>query len=80
MSLKDQQELLNNFIENVKSEMNAQLEIGKIPEEWNGFELRHYVAWKFNEQDHMSKSRCTYDKKLAKRRRECENDIIVKNL
>lgn len=41
-------ELVSNLVESVRQEIIKLIDNGKIPEEWNGHELRQLIADKFN--------------------------------
>lgn len=75
MTDKDKKELVTNFCNSVRDEVVKKIEEGKIPENWDGHELRVLIAEKFNFEvtSLMREPR-------SKRMKACKNDIIVHNL
>ena len=76
MTPLDQRKFVHQLIDNVEAEIIAKLKSGKIPAEWDGHELRQYVADNFAE--------CVMwpigtDNRSA-RRREYANTVLVNNL
>lgn len=52
--------------------------VGEMPEEWDGHELRRYVADKFEESSMTIKRKG--DPEMRRRRRRYENEVLVRNL
>lgn len=79
MNLPAKKEFIYNLIESVKQDLinNAH----RFPEEWDGIEIRHLIAKKFDSEDYLL-SKNTRGRSLTNKRRcrECENDIIIHNL
>jgi hypothetical protein len=73
MDRETQLKFLHELSERVVEEIQLKIESGKIPEQWDGFELRTYMAECFQRQT---------DRFLltGKRKREYTNIVIVKNL
>lgn len=57
----------------IKQEICSKIESGKIPENWDGYELRSLIAEKFNAEIRMTDKR-------EKRYREYENTVLAENL
>ena len=55
MNREQQLELVVSVIANVQAEILTAFTNGKIPEDWDGFELRWYLADKFEECQLMGK-------------------------
>lgn len=66
---------------NTRNEITTLIEKGRVPEEWDGHELRMLLAEKFEASARMSrchpKNRGGYD---AKAQQDYDNDVIVNNL
>lgn len=68
---KEKIRFVKELVGSVQQSIIALINEGKVPEEWDGHELRHLIADRF-------KSNTT---KLAlKRRREYNNTVLVENL
>lgn len=65
---------IDELINNVHSEIVNR--IPKMPDEWDGHELRRYIADKFND----SAMTVGKDKSYARRFREYKNTVIIQNL
>ena len=78
MTKEDQAKLIDNFMNSMHESFAEK--IYDLPENWDGFEIRHWIAEKFDSENLLSKNRKPSSSNLRRRRRECENDIIVKNL
>lgn len=72
MSQMDQIHFVNGLIASVKFNIIQAINDSSIPADWDGIELRRYIAYKFNNEivGTMSKAR----------KAEYENTIIVNNL
>ena len=67
----EQREFIYSLTSRIGAELIQQIEAGKIPEDWNGIELRQLLADKFAE------STATMDRK---RKSQYHNTVIVNNL
>jgi hypothetical protein len=74
MNSEEKIKFVEAITSNVTEEIINNIIIGKVPEDWEGIELRWYLADKFQD--------CVYDiyKKPSKRKREYKNTILVENL
>jgi len=74
MTKNDQLDFMNELTDNVIEEIFNKIIDNKIPESWDGIELRWYLADKFKD--------CIFDeyKKSSKRKREYENTVLIENL
>jgi hypothetical protein len=72
MTKEAQIEFVNDLIGSVKETVLERIKAGKIPEEWDGYELRQYLADKFTD--------ACYVKMDRGRKREYTNTVIVNNL
>lgn len=71
MTKTKKKEMINAFARALKVEMLSNLD--KLPDNWNGIELRWYMRYK-------TQAFCFDDKDLRKRYQDFENAILVKNL
>lgn len=77
METKEQKQFIENMCNAVKHELQSKIESGKVPENWNGFELRWWLRDTFkNECSHGDSA---YNGK-SKRKRDYVNDVIINNL
>lgn len=67
-------ELINNVHSAIVDKIDA------MPDEWDGHELRRYVADKFEENAITVGRKGPYGKAYARRFREYRNTVIVRNL
>ncbi len=44
MDAKEQKRLLKDILHNIERDMIGKIDTGKIPENWDGIELREYIA------------------------------------
>lgn len=72
MTRNEQAQFTSVLIDRVREEIAEKIESGKIPENWDGIELRRYIARKFEE--------CVMGDMPRRRKTAFENDIIVNNL
>ena len=73
MLKKDQLELTENYVQAVIKVIKEEIEKGKIPESWDGFELRWYIADAFKQESFHRKD-------LNKRNKEYQNYKNTHNL
>ena len=71
MSPDDQKRIVHELCTSVESGLLATIDAGKVPAEWDGFELRQLTAERFD--------RCT-GKMAPKRKREYNNTVLVNDL
>lgn len=71
MNAKDKKTFLKNLCNSVRDELIGK--VNKMPEDWDGIELRQLLAEKFHRETH---SRLL----TGKRKRDYNNTIIVENL
>lgn len=73
MTFREQAQFISELTENVKQQMLRTHASGKIPENWDGIELRQYIADKF--------SQCIIKSTMSRtRKREYNNTVTVNNL
>ena len=70
MTKKEQRQFIINICDNLKTNMLEKTE--SIPENWDGYELRQYLADKASE--------FLYLKMDKQRKKNYENDILINNL
>lgn len=76
---KEEQIILTMALcDNIKQQMVAKISIDKVPEEWDGFELRHWLEKIANFENLFN--RPSYKKSHRKRIKDCNNVLIVNNL
>jgi hypothetical protein len=74
---KEEKELfINNFINSIKEDLLSKLD--SIPENWDGFELRHYINIKFEQENLWKRKILSNTDKIRKQR--CLNDIYNNGL
>lgn len=71
MNLREKIVFINTLISNVKRDIMSKVE--DMPEEWDGHELRRYIADKFDDAN-------LWKRMSMQRRRAYNNTVIVKNL
>jgi len=71
MTANEKKKLIRTLVASVKTDALAA--VAKMPEDWDGIELREYLADKFAE----CRFRGTMDKRRTKRYR---NEVLVRNL
>lgn len=72
MTQKDKRRFVEDLAKTVIDDVLSSLD--KMPKEWDGHELRVYLAWKFNEQIPGSMI------EGSSRRADCDNEIETRNL
>lgn len=50
MTPKDQKMLIRELVENVVTRFNEAHKAGEVPTDWNGYEIRQWLADKFTDQ------------------------------
>lgn len=70
MNKKEQRQFIINICDNLKTNMLEKVD--KIPENWDGFELRQYFADKAEEFNWFVMD--------SKRKKSYDNDVIINNL
>ena len=63
---------INELIRSVKIDVIKK--VSRMPPEWDGIELREYIAWKFAEQTGAA------SRMSSERRRNFDNKIITRNI
>jgi hypothetical protein len=74
MTKNDQLDFMNELTDNVIEKIFNKIIDNKIPESWEGIELRWYLADKFQD--------CVFGEytKMSKRKQEYKNTVLVENL
>lgn len=72
MDSKDQIQFVTDLTNAVRDKVIEQIEAGKIPETWDGIELRWLLRDKFEAQ--------TSSRVDKKRKREYNNTVLVENI
>lgn len=70
MNKKEQRQFIINICDNLKTNMLEKVD--KIPENWDGYELRQYFVDKAEEFNWFAMD--------SKRKKSYENDVIINNL
>jgi len=68
MNATEQEEFVSDLLESVKEKIVAEIASGKIPQDWNGIDLR----WLVSEKSAFGGS--------GKRKREFNNFVLINNL
>ncbi len=77
MNRDEQIEFVKCLAHNIRSELMTQIKEGRIPENWDGQELRCLLAERFEASAQMTLIR---KQPRAKRAREYRNTKLIKNL
>lgn len=73
MNAKEQKRFVKELVKSIQDEVIASISSGKISDDWDGIELRWYLAEKFENS--------TWSTKLNKKRyKEYNNAVLVNNL
>ena len=72
MNAIQQKRFVKGLINNVEIEIIANIDAGKTPDNWDGVELRWYIAEKFAD--------CVFGDFSKRRKAEYKNTVLVKNL
>lgn len=76
MNQQEKALFVSSLVNNVANELLDQIKAGRIPEEWNGIELRWLLAQRF--QDATLSTR--HDRGNQRRFRSFKNEVLVRNL
>lgn len=78
---QDQQKLVTqDFLDSIREKMMQNIDKGKIPKNWAGFELRHLIHLIVEHEDYLSPAKVKHKPLMRKRKKDCENDALVNNL
>ena len=80
MTRENQKEIIIAIMDSIKESMIKKVDSGKVPESFDGFDIRHWIAMTMEHEDYLSKINTKYKPALQKRRRDCENDVLVNGL
>lgn len=75
MTRQEQSQFVIDLINNVRVDILKSIEGNKIPEEWDGIELREFISEKFDRE----RSSLLSDKRYQ-RSKDYLNHILIKNL
>lgn len=78
MNKQEQIKLIKSFLNSMKKDLLDKVE--KLPENWDGWEIKHWIAEKFDSEDLLSRNKNQLSSVKKWKRRECENDILINNL
>jgi hypothetical protein len=73
MNLQEKRQFINDLVKSVVDEIVQDIDYGKIPEDWNGIELRWLLAYRFADSQYNR----AFDKK---RKAEFNNTVLINNL
>lgn len=73
MNQQDKERFVRELVGNIQTDVLAK--VSQMPEEWDGIEIRQYLADKFSESSLMMGR-----KDLYKRLRSYRNEVLVRNL
>ena len=74
MTKKHQKKFVTDLCNSVKQEVISKIESGKIPPNWDGFELRELLKEKFTAESYLCND------KRSKRYKEYENTVLCNYL
>ena len=72
MNAKEKKEFVTELCNSIAKTINNEIDAGKIPDEWNGIELRWLIQEKGNY--------VAFDNGEKKRKKNFKNTVIVNNL
>jgi hypothetical protein len=75
MTKSEQKKFVKSLSKSVIEGMIEKINKNQIPKEWDGFELRYWLACQFERENYMSRHT-----ENRGRKNDCENDINVCNL
>jgi hypothetical protein len=78
MNARDKRRFINELIRNVRTDILAK--VSAMPDEWDGHELRRYIADKFEESVTTVGRAGHYGKPHRRRFRDYRNEVLVRNL
>ena len=78
MDREEQKELVSALCNDVRDEIQFKITIGKIPENWDGIELRELVADKFAQDTYFGKR--WSNTKRGTRYKDYKNTVLINNL
>lgn len=78
MTKQEQTKLIESFLNSMKKDLLNKIE--KLPENWDGWEIKHWIAEKFDSEDLLSRNKKQLNNMKKLQRRECETDILINNL
>ena len=78
MIKEEQIKLVEDLTTSIKESMIYKINQGSVPENWDGFEIRHWL-WKIADFEDIWSDKIR-NKPWRKRIKDCNNDLIVKNL
>lgn len=78
MTQIEQKQIVIDITTSIQDSMIKKINEGKIPEDWNGFEIRHWL-WKIAEHENIWTDRIR-NRFWRKRIKDCNNTLIVNNL
>lgn len=78
MNTADKQRFILELIENVQADILSK--VSAMPEDWDGHELRRYIADRFEASAMTVGRKGPYGKPYARRHRDYKNEVIVRNL
>ncbi len=76
MNKTEKIEFVKELSKNIQNKLIESIEAGKIPEEWDGIELRWLIADNVSIQHYYTKENSIY----RKRRKEYDNTVMINNL
>lgn len=78
MTKQEQTKLIESFFNSMKKDLLNKIE--KLPENWDGWEIKHWIAKKFDSEDLLSRNKKQLSSVQKWKHRECETDILINNL
>lgn len=72
-----QSRIVRELCDSVKNQVVYEIEsLDKIPPEWDGFEIRHYLAYLFNQEDLFICNHPVAVEAFKPRKNECDKIIL----
>lgn len=75
----DKKRFVKSFLKSMQDELLAKINDDQLPSNWDGFELRYWIANKFKQED-ISYKMILESHVWKKRLRDCKKTIIERNL
>lgn len=71
MTKQEKRKFINNYLKEMKDSFINKLNV--IPENWDGIELRHWIAKEFEREN-------LFIRQFPKRKKKCNQEILIYNL
>lgn len=80
MTKSEQKKFIKSLCKSIADYSCKKIDENKVPANWNGFEFRHWLALQFDREDYWNTKPSLLSSLHRKRKKDCNNTIIVNNL